>query len=261
MRAKRSRGPWLWPLLLTVIGVALLLNNFLLLGDFNVVSLLPLVLVTVGLVILLRGDLVPGSEGWTFAITRGSVESGTLEISAGEVDIQLRALQQEGRLIAGQFAQGARPTLQSTDNHAHLILDRAQTPWYSLANWEMSIARDLPWQVYVSTHLGQVNINLAEVIIQDALIATGLGDIRLVAPAEALGPLVVCSALGDIHVVTPVGHPTRIQVEGGRLVRVHTDANRYEAIGPSLYAALDAQVNTPPVEITIRGTLSSVYLT
>ena len=99
MQARQSRGPWLWPLALAIVGVVLLLDNFLLLGDFNPTLLWPLLLVIAGAQILLQGDILPVRQAKTFGITRGSVEAGTLDISAGEIDVNVRALRREGRLI------------------------------------------------------------------------------------------------------------------------------------------------------------------
>ena len=101
--------------------------------------------------ILLRGDFVPSDEARSFGITRGSVESAALEISAGEIDVQAYALQREGRLIAGQYAANSRPTLDVQETHANLKMDRAATPWLSFADWRVALARDLPWSLFVTT--------------------------------------------------------------------------------------------------------------
>lgn len=261
MPAKGSRGPWIWPLGVAAIGAALLLHNFLLLENFNVMRLWPLLLVAAGAGILLRGDLIPSAEARTFGITRGSVESAALEISAGEIDVAVRALQREGRLIAGQYAANSRPTMRVQDTHTHLKLDRAATPWFAFADWEMALANDLPWQILVSTHLGSVNLDLSGLIVQEAVVATGFGDIRLTCPAELLGTLHLQSALGNIHVITPVGFQTRISAPAGRLFRVHADDNRYEQVEPGIYLSRDAEENAPLVEITLRGTFGDAYLT
>lgn len=255
-----SRGPVLLPLLLVIVGVLLLLHNFLLLGDFNVIGLLPLVLVIIGAQILLRGDLFSGGSVKTFGITRGSVESGTLEISAGEIDVDLRALQREGRLIAGQFAAESRPRLEVDGNHATLRFHRSDTPWYSFADWQIVMARDLPWQVYVSTHLGQVTADLDGLIIQEALIATGIGDVRVVCPQEAFSPLQIRSALGTIHFSTPVGAAARIMIKPTRIFSVHFDETRYELVEPGVYVAQDADPDAPLVEVQINGTFGDAYL-
>ncbi|MBC7869431.1 MAG: hypothetical protein H7Y09_01220, partial [Chitinophagaceae bacterium] len=158
MRAKSSRGVMVGALILVALGVVLLLNNFYFLGGFNVFALSPLLLLLVGAVILLRGDILNGG-GRNFGITRGSVESASLEVSAGAIDVSLRALTREGRLIAGQYAEDSRPQLIVDDAHAFLRLDRAATPFFAFADWEINLARDLPWDVYVSTSLGQADLD------------------------------------------------------------------------------------------------------
>ena len=261
MPAKGSRGPWLWPLLIAAFGVVLLLNNFLLLGDFNAMSLWPLALVAIGAVILVRGDVLPSAEGRTFGITRGSVESATLEISAAEIDVQARGLQQEGRLIAGQYALGSRPAMRVSDTHTHLVMNRAATPWFSLSNWELGLARDLPWELFVSTHLGQINLDLADVIVKQVVLASGIGDIRVIAPPEALDNIQIRSTLGNIHLITPVGYRTRVTVQHGRFFGVHADENRYEQFENQTFVALDPHEGAPLVEIFVSGTFGDAYLT
>ena len=261
MPTKGSRGPWLWPLALAAIGVVLLLNNFLLLRDFNATALWPLLLVVAGAIILLQGDFAPNNDGRTFGITRGSVEAATLEISSGEIDVAVRALQQEGRLIAGQFASNTRPALRVVDTHTHLKMDRASTPWLSFADWEMGLARDLPWQILVSTSVGQVNLDLSNLILHEAVIGTGLGDVRLVVPGEALGRVQVRSATGNIHIITPVGYRSQIHVQTGRVFKAHVDEHRYQETESGTYLAYDADDFAPLVEIFVSGTFGDAYLT
>lgn len=260
MDAKPSHGPWIWPLALALVGVVLLLDNFLLLGDFDANLLWPLLLVFAGAQILLRGDLLPSTDSKSFGITRGSVESAALEISAGEIDVQVRALQREGRLIAGQYAGQSRPQMAVNEAHAHLKMDRSATPWLSFANWEMGLARDLPWQIFVSTHLGQVNLDLSNVIVQEALVATGFGDIRLVCPPESFGVLRLRSALGSIQVITPAGYNVTVHAQERRMFKVHADANRYDQPEGGLYVARDADPGTATIEVHVSGTFGDAYL-
>jgi len=103
VQAKDARIPVLLPLAAVALGIALLLENFLLLGGFQISVLLPLVLAAAGAWLLIRGD-VGTRAARSFGITRGSVEAATLEISAGEVDVILARAEREGRLVEGQFA-------------------------------------------------------------------------------------------------------------------------------------------------------------
>jgi len=260
MRARQSRGPWLWPLVLVFIGIVLLLDNFLLLGEFNPTLLWPLLLVLAGAQVLLQGDLLPGQHSQTFGITRGSVESGLVEVSSGDVDVSVRALRREGRLIAGQYAAQSRPQMQVRDTHAHIKMDRAATPWFAFANWDMGLARDLPWQFFISTHIGQVILDLSELIVQDVVVGTGFGDVRLTCPYEVLGSIHLQSSLGSIQFVTPQGYRTLVYAEEGRMFGVHADPERYEETEPGVFLARDADEDAPLVEVSISGTFGDAYL-
>jgi hypothetical protein len=259
VRAKSSRGLLLTSIALVALGVILLLNNYLLLSGFNVSALWPLLLVFLGAVILLRGDVIPRDDARTFGITRGSVEAATLEISAGEVDVTARPLQREGRLIAGQYAAESRPALNVHETTAHLRMERASTPWLSFSDWEVSLAHDLPWQLYVSTSLGQVKFDLTGLIVQRAVIATGFGDIRVVCPREALEPLELRSNLGNIHFLTPPGSSTRVYTHGSRFFKVHADPNRYDQSAPGVYTARNTS-ESALIEVHIYGTFGDAYL-
>ncbi len=258
MRA--TRGLLLWSLALTALGIVLLLNNFLLLSGFNAGALWPLLLVVVGGVILLRGDIVPSDEARSFGITRGAVEAAALEVSAAEIDVQVYALQREGRLIAGQYAANSRPALDVQETHANLKMDRAATPWLSFADWRVALALDLPWSLFVTTSLGQVNLDLAGLVIQRAVIATGFGDVRLVCPEEALEPIYVRSALGNIHIIVPPDCNVLVRAAGSPLFRVHADESRFETQGTGFYLARDAETDRPLIEIDISGTFGDAYL-
>lgn len=255
----RSRGLMFGALALVALGVVLLLNNFYIISGFNVSALLPLVFVILGAVILLRGDL-GSTESRNFGITRGSVESATLEVHAGEIDVRGRALTLEGRLIAGQYAADSRPALEVQETHAFLKMERSATPWLSFADWDISFARDLPWDIFVSTSLGHVTLDLTGLIVTVVNVGTGLGDIRVTCPQEAFDSINLQSAIGNIQFLSPVGVRARVTVRGSRVFRVRVDDTRYEQVEPNVYVTRNADSNAPLVNVTIRGTLGDAYL-
>lgn len=260
---KTSAFPLLWAICFVVVGVILLLNNFMLLGDFNVVALVPLLLVIAGTQILLRGDLLPSAETRSFVITRGSVESGTIEISAGDIDVDIYPLQRENRLIAGHYAVGTIPKLNTVqDNYSHIIMNRANTPWYAMADWQVGLAKDLPWQFLISTHLGQIDLDLSELVVHEAIIASGIGDIRLSLPQEAFKPLFVRSTFGNIQLKSRDNSSVRVRIENGRFFRIKHDANRYQEVAPNVFETLiDGEPSSDiQVELVVHGTFGNAYL-
>jgi hypothetical protein len=263
-RSKGSKGPLIWPLALAVVGGLLLLSNFLLLGDFDLLNLSPLLLVILGAVILLRGDLRPAEDARTFGITRGSLEAATLEINASDIDVNISPLPQANseRLIEGQYAHQSRPSLDvSSDTHAHLLMTRSQTPWLTFADWDVALSRELPWQVLVSSAIGQVTADLSDVIVQNALISAGFADIHVSAPYEAFEAIYLHSVLGSVTVVAPPRGRVRVTIEGGRFFGVHVDTSRYQMIEDDVYITRAADADAPLVDIIVNGTFGDTYLT
>lgn len=262
-RSKRSLGPILWPLGLVGVGVILLLSNFLLLGDFAVVDLWPLLLVVLGLQILLRGDVVPDDSSTPFAITRGSVESASLEINAAEIDVQIGSTDQTSsdRLIAGQFARKSRPTLEVDDTHAHLRMARSQTPWLSFTNWDAYLSPDLAWQIVVGTNLGQITLDLSDINVRNVLASTGFGAIQITLPQQAEEAIYLRSLLGSITVQAPPDTNVRIRIEGSRMFTVQADETRYDQIEAGLYRTYATEHDDQMIDVVIAGTFGDAYLT
>jgi hypothetical protein len=256
-----ARTPLLLPGLLVVVGVVLLVGSFLLVDDFNPTHLAFLLLAVGGMVVLLRGDLAPSYEARAFGITRGSVESGEVTINAGDVDVYIERLPSSERLVAGQYAFNARPSLEVHGTRAALVMDRARTSLLTFADWELALAVDMPWAIQCSASIGQIDADLSGLIIETAAFSSGFGSVRLVAPHELLGePITVRSLLGNIHLLTPVGYNTRAIVRAGRFVKVHAAPTRYARLDDGSYQALDAHPEAPLVTILLETTFGDLYL-
>ncbi len=238
MSTSTKRTPLLWPLVLMAGGVALLLDNFWLV-DLDLAPYWPILLVLVGLLILVRGDFAPSWGAHTFGITRGSVESAAIEIESGEIDVQLQALRKSGRLIAGQYTARSRPGLAVRNNRARLTMHRGQTWWLSLADWDVGLAHDLPWEILMSSHLGRLDADLRGIEIERAYVSSGLGDVSVACPVRCRGELVARSSFGDVRVSVPPRRTAIVRVQSGPFGRVRADAARYTEIAPGLYATGD----------------------
>ncbi len=237
MNAQTKRAPWLWPLVLIVGSVVLLLDNFLLI-NVNFASYWPVLLILAGAQLLIRGDIAPSWQSQTFGITRGSVQSATLEIESGEVDVQLQALRKTGRLIAGQYTARSRPALTVRHNHATLSLQRGQSWWLSLADWDVGLAQDLPWGILASSYLGSLDVDLRGLTVERSYVSSGLGDISLICPDHAEGIVFGRSTFGDVRITIPKNSRALITLRTSPLARVRVDLSRFTPLRPGVYASL-----------------------
>ncbi len=259
MQAQTGRMPFIWPLVLVVAGVLLLLNNFLLI-EINVLEYWPAVLILLGLQLLWRGDLAPSWQAQTFGITRGSVSSGTLEISSGEIDVRLQASQRTGRLITGQYTARSRPALNVRNNHAMLTLRRGHTWLFSLADWNVNLAPDLPWSILVSAHLGQLDVDLRGLQVSRVYVASGIGDVRLICPQTIGGPVVARSTFGDIRLAIPEGIPALIRVKSGPLCRIIRHSSQFIQHPDQTIVTQSYAPEHPALQITVASTFGNIHL-
>jgi hypothetical protein len=264
MDAQPKRAPWLWPLVLMIVGVVLLLSNFLLL-DVDVTPYWPVLLVLLGVQLLLRGDIALSWQAHSFGITRGSVQSASLEIESGELDVQVRALRKPGRLIAGQYTARSRPGLNVRNNHATLRMQRGQTWWLSLADWDVGLAQDLPWGLLVSSYLGRLEIDLRGLRIDRVYAASGIGSVNLACPQQAAGVLFARSTFGDVRLSIPEGSQAVIRTAARPLGRVRVDPSRFRLVEPGVYATVlpddsDADSAAVDLNVTASTVFGSIYI-
>lgn len=258
-----TRPPILLPLLAIAAGVALLLINFLILENVNFSDLLkywPVLLISVGVLIAVRGDLAFTAQGQTFGITRGNVESAQLEASAGELDVHIRALRREGRLIAGQFTARSRPLLGVRGTHARLTMQRGQTWLLSMADWEIGLAKDLPWSLLLSSFLGEIDADLRGVTLERAHFGTSFGDVLLVAPEMCAQGIQARSSFGNIMLTVPEGVQAVIRVNMGPLARLRVNEARFLLLEEGVYATLGAGNVDAPVRVSLGTTFGTVRL-
>lgn len=260
---KNPRAPLWLAALLVISGVALLLHNLLLLGDFNLVSLLPLLLVVVGAQILLKGDLVPSQQTRAFRITRGNIERASLRANSAEIDLRFYPLPSEAQeyLIAGQYAPQTRPQLSAEGASAQLTFDRAQTRWFHWADWDIGLAQNMPWEIFASTSLGQIEADCTGLIVADVRLYSGIGDIRLTSPQELIGePIELYATLGNVQVIIPPAYNAQITILESRFFKARVDTARFALIDDQTYAPYDANPEYPPVHIVVRGAFGDAYL-
>ncbi len=259
-----GRPPLILPILLVVIGVLLLLKNFLLIENIDVLQYWPVVLILAGVQLLIRGDIGITWQAQTFGITRGSVQTATLEASSGELDVKIRALRREGRLVAGQYTGRSRPNLNVRGSHARLTMQRGQTWPFSQADWEIGLAKDLPWKLLVSAYLGELDLDLRGLRVEQANAASGIGDVRLVVSDVVMdgrcGDVRAASTFGNVTLVIPQNVEAVVRIESKPMARLQIDESRFLMIEPGVYATLGYEQSPALVNAEVVSTFGTVRL-
>ena len=257
---RSTRAPLIIPLLLVVVGVLLLLSNFLLLENVDIVRWWPVLLVLAGLQLLVRGDLGVSWQTKEFGITRGTVQIASVEASSGEIDIKVRMLRREGRLVAGHYTARSRPQLTVRNNHARLMMQRGQTWPFSQGDWEIGLARDVPWTLLVSTHLGELDIDLRGVHVREANLATGIGDLKLQPSHMVDNGIRARSTFGSIWVNVPPDDQVIVTVKSRPLSRINIDETRFLMVRPGVYATLGYEQSHSPTVLEVATTFGTIHL-
>jgi hypothetical protein len=259
-----GRAPLILPILLVVIGVLLLLKNFMLVENVDLLQYWPVALILAGVQLLTRGDIGLTWQAQTFGITRGNVQTASLEASSGELDIKIRALRREGRLVAGQYTGRSRPNLNVRGTHARLTMQRGQTWPFSLADWEIGLAKDLPWNLLISAHLGELDIDLRGLQVDQINAATGIGDVRLVVSDVAVdgrrGDVRACSTFGNVTLVIPQDVEAVVRIESKPMARLQIDESRFLMLEPGVYATLGYEQSHTPINAEVTSTFGAVRL-
>ncbi|HVO41460.1 MAG TPA: DUF5668 domain-containing protein [Aggregatilineales bacterium] len=273
MRSNSARPPIILPLLLVVIGVFLLLKNFMLLDSIEALKNLdltrfwPVLLVLAGFQLLIRGDLGLTWQASPFGITRGNVQSAELESSSGELDVKVRALRREGRLIAGQYTGRSRPNLVVRGDHARLSMQRGSVWPFSQADWEIGLAKDLPWDLLISSHLGELDIDLRGLLIRRANFGSGIGDIKVTAPELPLagddqvgGGIRACSTFGNVTLVIPPGVEAAVRILAKPTARIQIDESRFLMLEQGVFATLGYEQSAAPLLAEVSSTFGTIRL-
>src|SRR5260221_7796957 len=259
-----GRPPLILPFVLLILGVLFLLRNFLLLDNPDLMKILgywPVLLILLGLQLLLRGDLGITWQAQTFGITRGRVETASLEAVSGELDVKIRALRREGRLVAGQYTGRSRPNLTVRGTQAYLSMQRGQTWPFSHVDWEIGLAKDLPWKMLISAHLGELDVDLRSLRVEQVHLATGIGDIQIVVPDIEPSNVRARSTFGNVTLVIPAGMEAIIRVEAKPLARTQIDEARFLLLEPGIYATLGYEQSPIRANVEVSSTFGTVRLT
>ncbi|PJF42164.1 MAG: hypothetical protein CUN50_05240, partial [Candidatus Thermofonsia Clade 1 bacterium] len=171
-----------------------------------------------------------------------------------------RALRREGRLIAGSYTARSRPDLAVRGETARLSMQRGRTWLFSIADWEIGLARDLPWNVLLSTFLGELEIDLRGVPINRAELGSGFGDIRLVLPQLVGQGVRAFSTFGNVSLAVPEGCAALVRLRRKPFTRLQIDERYFMRLEDDLYATLNHAEAERPIYAEIGSTFGTLRL-
>ena len=264
------RGSIFWGSLILVLGVVLLINQFV--PGFNVWGVFwPLVLVGLG-VWFLVGQRWAGSGNLVneqVHIPLADIREARIQLHHGAGRLEMMPSGTPGELLSGSFSGGVEQRLERSGQSARLDLRTASLPvfigWPFVymnqgLSWNIAVTREIPLQLEVETGASETRLNLQDLIVTELSIKTGASSFVTTLPAAAGQTRVnVQSGAASVELYLPQGVAGRIHIQSG-LAGVNIDQNRFPAAGsgyetPGYETAAnkaDIYVETGVASITIR---------
>jgi len=231
-----SWGVWdtlfrLWPVLLIAIGLEILIGRRSIWGSAAVAILL---LAALGVAVWLGrsglealpwvGEEVVTTETISQPLegaTRGEVEivfrTGSLRLNAlpkGAGLVEGRVDLSPGEQISRSFRKAgetAHFVLRSSDARSHKISDT----WSGSKVWDLGLSRDVPLRLKLSTGVGRVTVDLAQLNVTDFELEGGVGQATVTLPRRGRLEARVEGGVGEVTILIPQGMAARIRVDGG----------------------------------------------
>lgn len=230
-----SWGIWqtllrLWPVVLIAVGLDLLVGR-----RFPLGSLLLAVLLVVLLVLAVQGSLPLNTTAGALAVDhteaisqdlRGSAE-GSVDIRFGAGNLNVDALTAGSpQLIQGSVDLSRNEQLDKSysvnNGAARFVLD-SRGSWNmgpevlggSDKNWDLSLNRDIPLDLRISTGAGRSTLDLTSLNLRRFELDGGVGQATVKLPAHGKYPVTIDGGVGQIVVIIPQGLAARVRTEGG----------------------------------------------
>ncbi len=211
------RGPIVWPLVLIVLGVLFLLNNFNLVrfdvGQF-IAQWWPLLLILVGLELLIGGMFYRRPAAQTLSLDLGAAAQADVKIDFGAGKLAIGAAS-PGKIVDGTFDGGVRYDA-SPDGRIHLRGDW-QPVWFGWwgnpgFDWRVGLTREVPLVLRVDVGAADSYFDLADLKVVDLTLKTGASSTRVNLPkAAGMTNVRIESGAASVRLSVPDGVAARIR--------------------------------------------------
>jgi hypothetical protein len=211
----------LWPILLIAVGLDLIVGHRSIWG--SLVGLAVLLAVLAGALWLFSVDIGGRQRGAAEEITQalGSAERAEVTIHRGSGSLRIQALPESANLIEGVFhPSGAEKIARNfalSDGTATLTLRSDGTSWGPFAGgprdvrtWHLGMTPGVPLRLNVNLGVGESDIDLSGLMIQDFRLSMGVGQATVILPDRGRFQAKIEGAIGETVVVIPESMGARV---------------------------------------------------
>lgn len=220
------RAGLFWGIILLIVGLALLLDNFGVFGSIQIWSILwPAGLILLGAWILwgALGGQRGSAEVETLALPLAGATQARVKIGHGAGRLVVNANAGPGQVVAGRFGGGVEPSVTREGDLLRVKLRMPEptifVPWVwgpEERTWEVGLTREVPLTLKLETGAGETLADLRELRVTELELSTGASSTELTLPAHAGQTRAqIHGGAASVVIHIPEGVAARIYYQGG----------------------------------------------
>jgi hypothetical protein len=264
-------GRSFWALILILIGVALLLNNFGLLPG-NVWELAwPLVLIVLGLSFIVGRQPGPrrARSSVEEALALDGATSARVTVSHGGGRLLVTSGAPSDQLYAGRFGGAIARKVRRVSDQLEVSLRPAGDNWQEWSDpggwgdgqgrldWTIAFNAAVPLTLSFETGAAKTDLDLSNLKVVELSLQTGVSATTVAFPTNAGATRAVVKAgVASVHLRIPDGVAARIVGQMG-LGALNVDERRFPRNG-KLYASADYTTAANRIDLNIEGGLGAI---
>lgn len=231
------RGNIFWGIIIVLVGVILLLNQFF--PGIHIWGLFwPILLILLGVWFLFGRTLGGSLETEQVNVPLSDIREARIRFHHGAGRLEIGPAAAPGTLLSGLFTGGVEQRLDrngsaaSLDLRAHsnaMFMGWPGSTLHEGLTWNVNLTRDIPLQLELETGASETRLNLQDLLVTDLILKTGASSTVATLPARAgMTRVNVQAGAASVEMRVPEGVAARIQVKSG-LAGIHIDPNRFPA--------------------------------
>jgi len=182
------------------------------------------------------GDVEVAAFDETGILFRGDYEN--------EKPLRFRLLEDEGQIVVGDWS--------STDWFPYF--------WYFFGDCHIELNKHIPLRIAIDGRLGDTDLDLFELRLQDLRVRNLLGDLDIQFPQAGLISGSIESTLGDITIAVPRALGARIRLGSALLGKCRIEDDLFEKRGPE-YVSKDFDKAENRLDLRIEFHLGDLRIT